>query len=251
MVARAGGYYGKAFKGFRGVTQGDPLSPTIFNVVVDVVVWHWAEETAGSADGQGRCGREGRHKNDLFYADDGMIASSEPGCLQGAFRTLLGMFDWVGLRTNVRNMVRMFFCPCQAAVNNLEAAYEWRTMGVELSYQERQQVRVQCSECGKEMELGSISYHLHKNHGKATEGIWNWGTTPTGRDPYTYKTSLPTTGPRGTAPSRGVRDGRQCGRQYETTFSTGMSGIPRLYWSRATSSTHSAPVSICWCPGGN
>ena len=35
MVARAGGYYRNAFKGERGVTQGDPLSPTVFNVVVD------------------------------------------------------------------------------------------------------------------------------------------------------------------------------------------------------------------------
>ena len=38
MVAQAGGYYGTGFKGARGVTQGDPLSPTIFNVVVDAVV---------------------------------------------------------------------------------------------------------------------------------------------------------------------------------------------------------------------
>ena len=38
MVARAAGYYGTAFGGGRGVTQGDPLSPTIFNVVVDTVV---------------------------------------------------------------------------------------------------------------------------------------------------------------------------------------------------------------------
>ena len=29
MVARSGSYYGKGFKGGRGVTQGDPLSPTI------------------------------------------------------------------------------------------------------------------------------------------------------------------------------------------------------------------------------
>ena len=43
MAARAGGYYRTAFKGARGVTQGDPLSPTIFNVVVDVVVRHWLE----------------------------------------------------------------------------------------------------------------------------------------------------------------------------------------------------------------
>ena len=41
MVARAGGYYGEAFKGERGVTQGEPLFPTIFNVVVDAVVRHW------------------------------------------------------------------------------------------------------------------------------------------------------------------------------------------------------------------
>ena len=41
MVAQAGGYYGDAFKGARGVTQGNPLSPTIFNVVVDAVFHHW------------------------------------------------------------------------------------------------------------------------------------------------------------------------------------------------------------------
>ena len=41
MVARAAGYYRTALGGERGVTQGDPLSPTIFNVVVDAVVWHW------------------------------------------------------------------------------------------------------------------------------------------------------------------------------------------------------------------
>ena len=41
MVARAGEYYGTYFGGERGVTQGNPLSPTIFNVVVDAVVRRW------------------------------------------------------------------------------------------------------------------------------------------------------------------------------------------------------------------
>ena len=41
MVARAGRYYGTAFQGECGVTQGDPLYPTIFIVVVDSVVRHW------------------------------------------------------------------------------------------------------------------------------------------------------------------------------------------------------------------
>ena len=41
MMARAGGYYGEAFKEFRGVMQGDTLSSTIFNVVADVMARHW------------------------------------------------------------------------------------------------------------------------------------------------------------------------------------------------------------------
>ena len=41
MVGRVGGYYGAPFCGDRGVTQGDPLLLTIFNVVVDAVVHHW------------------------------------------------------------------------------------------------------------------------------------------------------------------------------------------------------------------
>ena len=35
MVACAGGYYGAELQGFGGVTQGEPMPPTIFNVVVD------------------------------------------------------------------------------------------------------------------------------------------------------------------------------------------------------------------------
>ena len=41
MVDYTGGYYCFHFKGYRGVTKEDPLSPTIFNVAVDAVVWHW------------------------------------------------------------------------------------------------------------------------------------------------------------------------------------------------------------------
>ena len=50
MVARAGGYYGTAFKEARGVTQGDPLSPTIFNVVVGAVVRNWVTVVVAGAE---------------------------------------------------------------------------------------------------------------------------------------------------------------------------------------------------------
>ena len=54
MVAVSGGYYGVALKGLVGVTQGEPLPPTIFNVVVDAVVRKWIsllEEGVGGQDG--------------------------------------------------------------------------------------------------------------------------------------------------------------------------------------------------------
>ena len=50
MVERVGGYYVEAFKGARGVTQGDPLLPTIFNVVLDALVRHWVKMVLAEAD---------------------------------------------------------------------------------------------------------------------------------------------------------------------------------------------------------
>ena len=60
-MARAGGYYGEAFKGAQGMTQGDPLSPTIFNVVVDAVLRHWVMIMLDEAEKRGERGNEGRH----------------------------------------------------------------------------------------------------------------------------------------------------------------------------------------------
>ena len=48
MVEQVGGYYGLPFRSERVMPQGDPFSPTIFNVVVDAVVHHWESLVAGS-----------------------------------------------------------------------------------------------------------------------------------------------------------------------------------------------------------
>ena len=120
MVARAGGYYGAPFHGERGLTQGDPLLPTIFNMVVDAVVRHWesllvAEREVGKSSGDkgngaqtvgrlirdrddGRKWAEEGHqqltaKAAFFYADDGVVTSTDPGWLQSAFDLMTGLFD--------------------------------------------------------------------------------------------------------------------------------------------------------------
>ena len=50
IVAKAGGYYGAEFKCAKGVTQGDPLSSTISNLMLDSVVQHWVRVMAESME---------------------------------------------------------------------------------------------------------------------------------------------------------------------------------------------------------
>ena len=77
---------------------GDPLSPIIFNVVVDVVLQHWASLVEENAGGQGGRGWEVRHHGAFLYTDDGLVASADPDWLQGAFGTLTKMFNRVRLQ---------------------------------------------------------------------------------------------------------------------------------------------------------
>ena len=52
MVSRSGRYSGVPFQGQCGVTQGGPLSPMIFNVVMDASLHHWVsvvEEAEGES----------------------------------------------------------------------------------------------------------------------------------------------------------------------------------------------------------
>ena len=51
----------------------------------------------------------------FLYADYGMAASMDPIWLQGAFRTLTGLFNRLGLRTNVGKKVGMISRPFSVA----------------------------------------------------------------------------------------------------------------------------------------
>ena len=138
MIERAGGYYGTVFQGGCGVTQEDPLCPTIFNVVVDVVVRHWVTVVVEGTEEWGERGQEGRDQAALFYLNNGMVDSSDPRWFQGAFNTLIGLFDKVGLRTNVGKTVGMVCHPCKVAGNQSEAAYRRQIMGEGPTYREQQ-----------------------------------------------------------------------------------------------------------------
>ena len=130
-----------------GSDAGDPIYPAIFNVVVYAVVQHWVSVMVEVAEEQDGHGQEGRNQNYLFCVDNGMIASSDPLWLQGDFSTLVGLFNRVGLKTNVGKTVEMVYHPCQAAGTPLEAAYGRRMTGEGPLYRESQRGQSQCKEC--------------------------------------------------------------------------------------------------------
>ena len=57
------------------------------------MVRHWLHLATQEAVRRGERGRERRHQAALFYADDGMVASTDPRWLQWAFTILVGLFD--------------------------------------------------------------------------------------------------------------------------------------------------------------
>ena len=53
--------------------------PQCLNIVVmDAVLWHWVAVMVEGAEEWGKFGQDGRHQNDLLYAEDVMVASSDP-----------------------------------------------------------------------------------------------------------------------------------------------------------------------------
>ena len=78
MLAKTGVYYDTPFKGNWGVTQGGPLSPTLFNVLVDAMTWHWIMVLADVGAGTGGFVRAVHMMVMFFYADNGLLAFMRP-----------------------------------------------------------------------------------------------------------------------------------------------------------------------------
>ena len=77
-----------------------------------------------------------------------MVASSETFWIQGAFDTLFGLFDRVGLRTNFGKTVGIVCRPFQAVGDQSEVAYRRRITGEVYTNRESQKGWFYCKECG-------------------------------------------------------------------------------------------------------
>ena len=135
-------------------------------MVLDAVLRHWLTGVIANKEEQGELGKEGRHHADLFYADDVMVAFSDPRWIQGEFNTLVSLFERVGLQTNVGKTVGMVFHPCQVAGNLSEASHRRKVTGEGPTYMERLKGQVSCGLCGELLEAGSLKSHLMTQHGR-------------------------------------------------------------------------------------
>ena len=122
LVCKASGCYGDPFKARRGVTQGGPVSPTIFNLMVDAVIREWERLLLLEGYPLGQV----RVLVSIFYADNGLIAARDPEVLQTAIDLLTGLFDRVGLQTNTKKTEAMVFLPGRVRTSLSEAVYRAR-----------------------------------------------------------------------------------------------------------------------------
>ena len=129
MAAQTGRYYSALFTGSRGATHGKPLSPTIFNMVVDAVIRHWATRVTGEDSIMEGFGRAVQKLSALFYVECGLLASPRPSRLQESLETPTGLFVQVSLRTNVAQMVGIVCQPLRYAGIQSEEVYQRRMTG--------------------------------------------------------------------------------------------------------------------------
>ena len=73
LVCRAEGVFEDPFREKRGAVQSGPVSPTIFNVMVDAIIREWIRQTLGDDAMTTGIGEEIRSFPATFYVDDRIL----------------------------------------------------------------------------------------------------------------------------------------------------------------------------------
>jgi Reverse transcriptase (RNA-dependent DNA polymerase) len=190
LVVRQAGYHGKPFMASRGVTQGDPASSTIFNIVIDAVVRYWLSLVLDGAESDDGVGRSVAEQLALFYADDGLIAARNSEWLQAAINCLTELFARVGLRMNTSKTKVMTCTTGYISTRVSSPAYKRRREGGGESPRSQRRRRVTCAVCGNDLAAGSLSQHMLQQHGTVPESDAG-RPDEIGRLPDSYRVSFP------------------------------------------------------------
>jgi Reverse transcriptase (RNA-dependent DNA polymerase) len=153
LAPKQGQFFGPKIKSNCGVTQGDPLSPIHFNIVVDVVLWEARRQHPTFLD-----------IHTIFYADDGLISGQHKQRIQTFLNTLVTLFENVGLKTNVGNTKLLVGRSIIPNHRICSPVYYRRYGGDAPSYQEYIKEIIECRICRKTMQRKSIPRHMTQQH---------------------------------------------------------------------------------------
>ena len=93
---------------------------------------------AGEEAGLDGFGRVVQWMAALFYANNEMLALPRSAWIHADLYFLTGLFDRVGIQTNINKTVGMACQSCYIVVGHLEVAYTQRMMGVGSYFWEQQ-----------------------------------------------------------------------------------------------------------------
>ena len=142
LVPKKGGRYGNHIYTSRGVRQGDIISPTLFNIIVDAILRY--ERSVINRDRQGL--GQNQFTNVRFYADDGAIAGTDAAAVQHSLDSVIEGFARMGIKVNRRKTKWMYVCG-EKWVNCIQhGVYCNLVQGSTDSYvdQGRQQIKCPC-----------------------------------------------------------------------------------------------------------
>jgi hypothetical protein len=135
IVPKSGGYFGIPFPAWRGVRQGDIISPIIFNIIVDAVVREWYF----------RMGDD--NTQTFFYADDGRLAGTDPATIQKGLNLLVELFNCMNLHLNTDKTKAMIMFPHASSRRESREAYTRRFDRSLPTHKERSLQKVNCPQC--------------------------------------------------------------------------------------------------------
>ncbi len=134
--------------------------------MMDSVVRHWLTLVIGDDPAlQEGLGMTVAEKLAAFYADDGLLSSTNAPWLQQALTVLVDVFKRIGLSTNAAKTKTMVCYPAARRVELSEEAYNYRNTGIGRSYQERQRAPVRCPYCDARLQANTLTSHLNSRHG--------------------------------------------------------------------------------------
>jgi Reverse transcriptase (RNA-dependent DNA polymerase) len=152
VAPKQGGFYGKPTQTQQGVTQGDPLSPILFNIVVDAVV----RETKRL---QGPI-----NSHIIFYADDGLITGTNLQDIQQYLNIITELYSRIGLKTNANKTKVLVGRPEITNHRICSPVFNQRFGGSDPSYSEYKKQPVESSICKLVLQRVSLPRHMINQH---------------------------------------------------------------------------------------